>query len=646
VALDGEGYTKKDGSHLYTYVAAATSTGLVADLSRPKGITFEDFADWFLDDLPRGALIVGFSLGYDRTKWVESLPTTAIYGLAHPETRQGKAGPMPVKVLSDRYRVNMVSSLFTIKRTLDGARNRVWDVFKFFQCSFVVALERWGIGTAAEREQIAIMKGKRGNFAGIAKGERDYCQSECVLLARLTRELLDAHEAADLHLRHYYGPGSSAACLLEKVDARKQKVTEKRVQTYVKREVPEFDHCVNSAYFGGRFECSRVGPVSAPIYAYDIASAYPYALARLPCFRHGKWCHIRQWDPSSTRVACVSYRIDAHGGACEGWGPLPHRLANGDIVFPVKSAGGWAWDVELRAGMPLHPGVIPLDAWEWRQSCKCPRPFERLMVDTFAERKRIGKAARGLALKLAMNSCYGKSAQKVGSGAYTCMVRAGLITATCRSMLLRAVAMAKDPWSVLELATDSVLSTEPLDLARDSEYGALGGWEEKGWEGSAFILRPGLRFAPETDDLGSTAARGVGVRVLHSNRKAIGDAWEREPMGEVTVQQPALFHGMTQATRRVARDDGFGETKFEYRRADNYGRWTEPEPRALRYVPKPKRTAVVEGYRLLPWEFPQEGEAARSVAYGEAPPSTHGDAWEQLRAYEEEQADLDTLRIV
>jgi hypothetical protein len=628
IALDGEGYSLASGVHRYSYMAACDENGLVAELRAPRGksITFDAFATWLLDELPRGALLVGFSLGYDRTKLLESLPDAAVWGLMHPEARKGRHGPRVVR--TGGYRLNMVSTLFTVRRESDRARQRIWDLWRFFQSSFVVALERWKVGTPEERARIARMKLKRSSFRGIGRAEERYCQAECKLLATLTRELLDAHEQEDLHLTHLYGPGSTAALLLKSCGAEEQNArTPKAMQL-----------AVASAYFGGRFECSRVGPVRGPIYAYDIASAYPSALARLPCFAHGRWLHRNDWmgDP----WAVVRYRIEPHfARSCEAWGPLPHRLPDGNIVFPTVSAGGWAWAVELQAAMRLHPGVVALDAWFWLQECSCPPPFEARIRDLFERRKQWGKSARGIVLKLGLNSMYGKSAQRVGSGRYRCMVRAGLVTATARAMLLDAIAAARDPWSILELATDSVLSREPLDLPA-SPFGQLGSWEPKAWKGGVFLLRPGLRFdLGRVGDESRTAARGLGVRVLHENRRMVIAMWKRAPMTPVEVQQPPIFHGARACVRRRET-----ETGLAYVRDPLYGRWTLPTPRTLRYGPAPKRSSVMGDFRLVPWELPQS-PACVSMPYGAAPPSPLGDVLDELRQVEEEQPDRDTLRL-
>jgi hypothetical protein len=80
-------------------------------------------------------------------------------------------------------------------------------------------------------------------------------------------------------------------------------------------------------------------------------------------------------------------------------------------------------------------------------------------------------------------------AQRCGLGPYHDAVSAGLITAITRASLIEAI--AKDPQSVVMIATDAVFSTRPLPL--DIGDG-LGQWEEKVWP-DLFIAQPGVYWS-------------------------------------------------------------------------------------------------------------------------------------------------------
>lgn len=396
----------------------------------------------------------------------------------------------------------------------------------------------------------------------------------------------------------------------------------------------------------------RGGPLKT-VWTYDIASAYPYQIARLPCMRHGKWRHFPKggW-PARDLVSLLRYRVEHSSRACPAWGPLPHRLADGNIVFPLVSAGGWAWSEEVFAARDLHPGVRVTEAWVWCPKCDHPPPYRELFVDLYKRRLLWGKERRGMVLRLGMNSAYGKSAQRAGRPRYRCQVRAGLITSMTRAMLLRAILCARDPWSVVELATDSVMSLEPLSLPKPLRLGTeavarklgkvpMGGWEEKEWEGGAMLLRPGLRFPLLPDGKEKqTAARGVGTRVLHQNRAAILARWRESPMQAVTVQQPTFFWGAKSSVRRVEGEpDVLGDVGWEYVRDEKYGRWEDPPPRKLQYSPHPKRECARPGFRLEPWRLPED-ESAESLPYDDALVGALARELEELRELELEQPEM------
>lgn len=636
IALDGEGYTDARGRHLYTYVAACSAKKRVSALHRPKGITTTELLDWLLS-LPKDAILVGFSLGYDFAKWVEGMHDGAIYSLTHPDLRQGEHGPRAVRW--GAYRVNKVSRKFSVATETD---NRVvWDVWAFFQTSFVKALEKWEIGTKKERAFIAKMKAQRANFRAIGPAQRRYCQSECMLLARLVRALLDAHVAAGLELTALYGPGSTAAVMLKAMGADAHNV----------QGSDAFRRAVSCAFVAGRFEESRTGPVRAPTWSYDLASAYPYAWCLLPCLKHGRWrrASARACERAMARGQLVlcHYRLDGDGD--KAWGPLPHRMPKGELVFPQRGAGGWAWSPELLAGRKLHARIVVREGYILDVKCKCGFPFREYMVNWYKERLRWGKTGKGRVLRLGMNSCTGKAMQSVGSTRYRCLVRAGLVTAFTRARLLSAIASASAPSQVLETATDSVLACEPLRLDAPVELGTaraaraaskregkrvqpLGAWDASDVNpDGVFLCRPGMRFGLSKDaSEDETAARGMGVSTLHAARERILASWAAHPLATVLVPAARTFIGAKSGIRKARRG-------WTFTRDKKYGTWVQPPPRKLSFSPKPKResvgAAIGSAYALQCYELPQ-GARFEGVPYEEAPVS---EQTQHVRDYEDMQ---------
>jgi hypothetical protein len=103
----------------------------------------------------------------------------------------------------------------------------------------------------------------------------------------------------------------------------------------------------------------------------------------------------------------------------------------------------------------------------------------------------------GIALKLTLNSLYGKLAQRVGRAPHYNPVWAGLITAITRGKVYRLY--VDHPRQVVMFATDAVFMTEP---APELTIGTgLGEWEaENDGEpyGDFTVYRPGIYFDGDT----------------------------------------------------------------------------------------------------------------------------------------------------
>lgn len=578
VGLDGEGVGRHP--HRYTLLAWADESGRrcahIADWER--GLSTLACLS-FLTALPLAARPYGYYLGYDWTMILRDLPNRALYRLLRPELR---ATPGEGSGFSDlrwrHFRLHYLGGMMRIRNTCTGRSVTVWDVGRFFQAPFVQALEKWSI--AAPVERVAEMKARRSRFTARDRAQiQEYCFAECRALAALVSELNTAHVSAGLPLTRWHGPGSTASVALKQMG-----IADKRgVQP------PEVQRAADCAFFGGRFEHAAIGSFEGPIYGYDLISAYPAACVELPCLEHGVWRRMNRLPHVASRArALVRFRLGpTTQEAC--WGPLPIRLADGTIVFPRSGATGWCWDREFRAASALAPNVEPLEAWVLTSRCKCT-PFARVR-EWFEERKRIGKDGRGIVLKLAINSIYGKLAQSVGDPPFASRVWAGMITSDTRARLLEAIAC--DPSAVLCTATDGLYSLRPLPLDVGTD---LGQWEAKQAD-RIVLVRPGIYWTEST-----VRARGVGRGALPpEQREAILTALEH---GEPHVELPPVtrFGGAKACVYRS------GET---YRRSERYGQWYE-QPVRISFDPRPKRGPGFALYDLARIE---------SVPYSGAPAS-------------------------
>src|SRR4029077_4361571 len=313
--IDGEGVTDSDGKHKYVLLQWSEKTGSrQGSLQNVGGIGTVEALD-FLLGIPVHVRTFAYAFNYDLTKMLEDLPDNILFSLFRPETRKRAPGHPggPVAVKWGPYRLNLVGTKFTVAK---GNRRRViWDVFRFYQKKFTKSLKDWDIAPAEVIKRIEDMKDKRETFRLDMLPEMSvYCFEECRYLAELVEKLDDAHERAGLELKNYYGAGSTAGALLQKMGIRD-----------VKRDAgdkeKEMRHAIASAFFGGRFENSVVGVVEGPLYNYDICSAYPYQLRFLPCLEHGTWRHVSSRSAiEGSNAALISYSLRC--SSLESWGPF------------------------------------------------------------------------------------------------------------------------------------------------------------------------------------------------------------------------------------------------------------------------------------------------------------------------------------
>lgn len=472
-----------------------------------------------------------------------------------------------------------------------GPKLTIWDCWSFFSTSLVNALKGWNIGTKEEIASIAKLKAQRGNFVSVPFEQiKAYCHDECRLAAQMIRKLITAHIDAGLVLRNFYGAGSSGAAMLTKWGAKE----------WLGQPPNEMKYAIAQAYFGGRFEQAWSGEVygrdpklplrdvrqslvaNQPCYGYDVSSAYPYAQSQgMPCMRHGNW-NLIQGTPAEVhqavaeaRYALVMTRVDK--GPQDAWGPFPWRCSDGNVIYPLTSPGTWVWRPEYMAAKnaPHCWNIEAEEAWIYSTDCNC-KPFAEVPL-AYKLRLEIGKEGPGLAIKLGINSSYGKTCQSVGDPPYQCWVWAGMTTSHCRAQILDGIAAAPSAWDVFQVATDGIFSRVRLKLPKPADTGTsqiigppsekcscpktgaagdgiaagvevwgdpnckrhvqkpLGGWEEKDYPKGIFCVRPGAYFPldfetrpieEETDkDREKVRGRGVGRKSMAEHRRGLVAHW-------------------------------------------------------------------------------------------------------------------------
>lgn len=482
VALDGEGI-HEDGSK-YVLLAAGNKNRNYGSLFNREGLSTSECLD-FLLELPQGRkdgskpIYVWFAFDYD---------VNMILGEVPLKGEQNSIEELRRDLITywNGYKITYIPrKIFKVKK--DGRRFHSTDIFSFFQCSFEQALAEWGIEVP---EIITRGKAARQDFSTWSEEDiTAYNDAELELMAELAEKLRYSVKPLSLPIRSWHGPGSLAGSWLSKQKAKSRK-----------GEIPKEVHDASvRAYFGGRIDVQGYGFID-PVFHYDIVSAYPSAIRYLPDLSRLHWERTEGNAPSPAGVSVsrIEWKIPE-----TKWGAFPWRSRNGSIRWPTQGEG-WYWQAEVLAALEKWPGCIRvLESWE--ATGEISYPFKATIEEAFAYRKQLkeeGKSSH-IAVKLILNSLYGKFAQTVGRAQYYSPVWAGLITSHTRAQLAKAITD-----DVVCVMTDSLWSKRPIRLNVSNELGA---WEEQS-EGSMILAGAGLYEAQKRDGTKIVWQRGFDRR--------------------------------------------------------------------------------------------------------------------------------------
>jgi hypothetical protein len=448
----------------------------------------------------------------------------------------------------------------------------LWDVWGFFQSSFVAALREWKIGSTELIAKIERMKQSRGMFRASERTSiKGYCIDECVQLTNIMEEVARTLIDAGIFLTRWDGAGAVGGALLGKHGIKRYTAGADETKM---RDV------LLHAYFGGRVETFGVGVCETECYAYDINSAYPAQAAELPnCV--GSWSHMNEhamkmslaateWVKYADAVWRVRWTCDTE----QQIAPFPFRNPDGDIYW-ASQGEGWYHAVEVQAAIDCLPQYTYeiVEGWIFTPADDS-KPFAWVQ-DVYEERlvyKRVGDA-RHIILKLGLNSMYGKLAQTIAmfgrTPPYQNFYYAGRITAGTRAAMLRAM-VTTDPTNLIASATDGIFTRAPLTVTESKK---LGEWDVKTIEAGLLVAQPGVMVTPERQHVRTRGFAKGGI-----DYATFYDAWMAvDVLARVHVQE-TRFHGMGRALMEGMR---------------NWRRWVESE-HVIGFTTYPKKSFHLE----------------------------------------------------
>lgn len=465
VAFDGEGFDNK-------YVLLANSLG--ERIVNTDGLSSIECLQFLAADYEIATKRVFFSFGYDVNMILHDVPDDLLEVLFKGRMIEWEG-----------YKIHYIpGKIFSINGY------KYFDVFSFFATSFINVVK---LMLGEDRVSTGLLAGKeaRGTFeTWPIEKIIEYNDEELALLVEIMDKLRRAFHDVDIYITDWYGPGAVAKYWLKKYDVLPEKIHDFSLLS-----------ALNGAYYGGRFEQISLGTFRN-VFEYDIHSAYPAVMAEMPNFSN--WRAVTKFEPMhpySIWYVEFDLRDDARNTEF-GYFPLPMRSLDGRICFPLVGKG-WYWYPEIQLILRYFPNAKITFHRGYVASGK-DRPFAwvRALYNYRRQLKASGNLSQ-YAIKVGLNSLYGKCAQRVGNNEYFSLAWAGYITASTRAKLA-AAGYENGSESIIGFATDALFSTKPLNLPVSEE---LGDWEESRFDKGIFFQSGVYRLQ---NDNGQTSDRYRG----------------------------------------------------------------------------------------------------------------------------------------
>ena len=547
VGWDGEGANLADGTHVYNLLANSRGDYIL----NHEGLTTKGAFEFFFTHSNTRDINVIFGGSYDVNMILRDVPQDRLKHLWDT----GATFWNEYQIIYAPRKKLTITRYYHLGKKLKKQSFILWDVLGYFQTSFVVACRKW-LGDLPILDEIEDMKHQRSQFSTREIKEIiRYCINECQILVRLMEALFDAMDEGEIRLNRYDGAGSIAAALLRKYN----------IQEHMGEPTEDAIRWAQFAYSGGWIEAMKIGTTPYPqkIYRYDINSAYPSAAMMLPSYRGATWEREPHWNGLSSSLVHVRWHFNE-----APFYPLFYREPDGSIIHPQWGEGIY-FGSEFALLEKFHPGQYEvIEALNVRLATD-DKPFQ-FIDEVYALRmlyKSLGSMASE-ALKLGMNSIYGKLAQQAGyrNGRipqYHHLLWAGEITSRTRAKLYEKA--MQHPESVIAFATDAIIATQEFNLPLGKQ---LGEWTPEYFTGIT-IIQPGVYFLQDQEDW-YDKYRGFDKGALM--REDIVQAW----------REGKEYHA--NLTRFVTMGSALQSTDF-------YGHWRkwETQKRKLDIYPQGKR---------------------------------------------------------
>jgi hypothetical protein len=334
------------------------------------------------------------------------------------------------------------------------------------------------------------------NFLRHKKLLRRYCLQDSVMTKALAENWLDLFHR---QFRFYPARWVSSGYLAEKV------LISNGIEIPYFNDIPyEIQELAWQAFYGGRFELIQKGFIGS-CYLYDINSAYPFALTRLPDLTKGSWIGD---NTVHDEAALGFFRIRAYVEDSVKVAPFPFRTRSNTIIYPVgKFETFVTLDELITTEDDNRISYDIVDAWQFIPAGST-FPMRKFILSNYRKRLMLKKRSDPLerAIKLILNSIYGKMAQRVNGvmGNLFSPVIASYITGFTRAQLfsfMREHSLERD---IVAFATDSMACRSKIDGLDSKRLGEMKLDKQSDVDDTIFLSNGFYRFN------GIWKQRGVG----------------------------------------------------------------------------------------------------------------------------------------
>ena len=344
-----------------------------------------------------------------------------------------------------------------------------------------------------------------------------YAIQDAILAGKLARKKRNDYDSLDIRFIRPYSLANVAQRNL--IDSSPVPTINDYTKSNISKSVLKAAY---SAYQGGWFETAGSGYIG-DVVAFDLTSAYPYAMYHLDDTSNGYWVRRNgndsffHWAEQRKPLDMGFAEVFVNFEAGLDFYPLVKTSPVGTLVGPQMISGWFTADEIIEAQKWPHTTFI-VGEWFHFVPLSNHKPFRSFLNKFYEMKEKSPKGSvRYNVSKVQINSIYGKTIQAVEgiTGSLWNPMYAATTTGFTRMRLAEAIRMQN--FKAVSIATDGIVFrkdefVQPLAPRPLPAPYTLGEWEEDG-EGEILIQMSGV-YSIRNEDYTKTTFRGSAAYFL------------------------------------------------------------------------------------------------------------------------------------